>query len=113
MPHCIVEYSVELEDVLTPAMLMEAVHDGALGSGLFDGPDIKTRLVAYTHYQVGNEKKPFVHVSAKILSGRSSEQKQVLAQSILDKMRVLALANISLTVEVLDMDRSSYAKCVN
>ncbi|WP_372834076.1 5-carboxymethyl-2-hydroxymuconate Delta-isomerase [Pontibacterium sp.] len=113
MPHCIVEFSVELEDVLTPAMLMEAVYDGALGSGLFEGPDIKTRLVAYTHYQVGDEQKPFVHMSAKILSGRSSEQKQMLAQSILDKMRVLALANISLTVEVLDMDRSSYAKCVN
>ena len=113
MPHCIVEYSVELEDVLTPAMLMEAVHDGTLGSGLFDGPDIKTRLVAYTHYQVGNERKPFVHVAAKILSGRTSEQKQMLAKSILDKMRALELTNISLTVEVLDMDRSSYAKCVN
>ncbi|MGB0467090.1 MAG: 5-carboxymethyl-2-hydroxymuconate Delta-isomerase [Pontibacterium sp.] len=112
MPHCIIEYSKEIEAQFAPSVLIEAVYQAALESELFDGPDIKVRALAYTNHQSGGRKSDFVHVSLRILSGRNEAQRKHLSQSVLAHLRLLKLKEISLTVEVLDIDRSSYAKHV-
>lgn len=110
MPHCIIEHSPSL-----PATeVMPLVFEGAVESGLFDksGKDIKVRALSYEHFQTGTDKKDFIHVTLKILSGRNTAQKQALSSLVLEKLVALPYSPISMTVEVVDMDRSAYAKLV-
>ena len=108
MPHCIIEHSPNI----SPDGLMHAVFNGALHSQLFlpDGADIKVRAIAYQNFKLGDGKASFVHVIVKILAGRTDEQKQRLSQEIIEKLSDLGHQDISITVEVVDMERQSYQK---
>ena len=110
MPHCIIEYSSSIE----PLDLNQKVFQGALESNLFepDGSDIKVRSIAYEHYQTGSTQEKFIHVTLRILSGRSEQDKLLLSKSVMSKLKSIQLVSTSLTVEVVDMDRNSYAKLI-
>ncbi|AEF22823.1 5-carboxymethyl-2-hydroxymuconate Delta-isomerase [Pseudomonas fulva] len=111
MPHCIIEHSASLNgDALLPL-----IFSGALNTGLFesDGSDIKVRSIAYQSYLTGPERSDFVHVTIKILSGRTTEQKQILSKSVLAQLQTIERPHCSLTVEVADIDRASYSKVVS
>lgn len=108
MPHCIVEHSSELD----AATLVKAVHQGAIQSELFDCAAIKTRAISYQHHCGDDAFKHFVHVNLKILSGRTEQQKAKLSNIVLEQLKALNLSRISLTVEVSDLHRESYAKAV-
>ncbi len=112
MPHCIVEYSNEIEKSVEPTQLINAVYQGALKSDLFEDEDIKTRSIAFENYQSGSIKKAFVHVTVKILSGRNSEQKKKLANLILSQLRMIDFPSTLLTVEVVEIEKESYAKAM-
>ncbi|MEW6992575.1 5-carboxymethyl-2-hydroxymuconate Delta-isomerase [Colwelliaceae bacterium 6441] len=108
MPHCIIEHSSSIE----PVDLNKKVFLGALESNLFEpnGGDIKVRSIAYEHYLTGSSKGSFIHVTLRILSGRSEQDKLLLSNSVMSKLKSIQLASASLTVEVVDIDRNSYAK---
>lgn len=108
MPHCIIEHSSPIE----PADLTQKVFQGALESNLFepDGSDIKVRSIVYEHYQTGSNKENFIHVTLRILSGRSEQDKHLLSNSVMSKLQSIPLVAASLTVEIVDMDRNSYSK---
>ena len=108
MPHCIIEHSEGLDNI----ELLQTVYQGALNSGLFNKHDIKTRAIAYDFFQTASEKQNFIHVVVKILSGRSTEQKTILSSEILTQLESLTLSDLSLTVEIVDIDKASYAKQV-
>ena len=110
MPHCVIEHAASLD----AGALVPAVFAAAKSAGLFepDGADIKVRAIAYDHYLTGPAKSDFVHVSIRLLSGRTVEQKQLLSQAVLAQLQTLALPRCSLTVEVIDIERASYAKVI-
>ncbi|WP_428034941.1 5-carboxymethyl-2-hydroxymuconate Delta-isomerase [Amphritea sp.] len=110
MPHCIIEYSDTLRSQLSPLTLMQTVYNGALTSGLFEGPDIKTRALAYEDFLTGADPAPFIHVTIRILSGRTDEQKQRLSSTVQKGLTEMGLTGISITVEVVDIHSSSYGK---
>ncbi len=115
MPHCVIEYSRPLEAVVSPQTLMESVHQGAVSSELFDERAIKVRARPYEHYRVAvgaEQEMRFIHVTARILSGRSLEQKQWLSSILLKALEGIPLRNITITVEVVDMEREVYAKSI-
>ncbi len=115
MPHCVIEYSRPLEAVVSPQTLMESVHQGAVSSGLFDESAIKVRALPYDHFRVAVDAEQgmrFIHVTARILSGRSLEQKQRLSSILLKAIEGVPLDNVSITVEVVDMEREVYAKSI-
>lgn len=112
MPHCIIEYSKSLESEVEPSRLLNSVFEGALNSQLFEAADIKTRALPFNHYMSGTIRQSFVHVTAKILSGRNVEQRNSLAKSILDQLSELFFSEVSLTVEICEIERSSYAKVI-
>ncbi|UXI03865.1 5-carboxymethyl-2-hydroxymuconate Delta-isomerase [Photobacterium sp. TY1-4] len=110
MPHCIIEYSKGLEAAISPDELSSTVFEGALASGLFTPADIKTRVIPYTSYQVGETTAGFIHVTARILAGRNETKKKNLSHQILERLQQLDQPNTSYTVEVVDIDVASYAK---
>lgn len=112
MPHCIIEYSKDLEQTLSSKQLLNATFQGALASELFSEGDIKTRTVVFDHYQSGTIKSSFIHVTARILSGRNLAQRTLLSTKILAELTKLSCKSTSLTVEVVEIEKSSYAKIV-
>jgi 5-carboxymethyl-2-hydroxymuconate isomerase len=112
MPHCIIEYSAQLKNTVKPIQLISAVYNGAFTSELFESNDIKTRVICFDEYQAGSVKANFIHVIAKILSGRTLEQRNMLSHAILNELHMLNCSATSLTVEVVEMERESYAKVI-
>lgn len=51
-------------------------------------------------------------MALKILSGRTSEQKLSLSNAVIKELVALAYNDVSITVEVVDMDRDSYRKVI-
>ncbi|MBF8730603.1 5-carboxymethyl-2-hydroxymuconate Delta-isomerase [Pseudomonas guariconensis] len=116
MPHLNLEYSDNLADLNVDLLLMRLNHT-LVGSGQFaDELDIKSRAQAFSHYRVGTApvERAFAHVRLAILSGRSPEVKKQLSASLLAVLQEAIAAreglDIQLCVEVLDIDRESYAK---
>ena len=112
MPHCIIEYSKGIESTIDVSTLVSAVYQGALSSALFAPEDIKCRAIPYAHYHAGGDRVDFIHVVLKILRGRDTQQKTSLSRHVLTALEHLPLTNISLTVEVVDIETSSYQKTV-
>ena len=112
MPHCIIDYSIEIAEEIDIDALLAAVHDGAMASGLFPEYDIKTRALGYRHHRTGQTRDSFVHVALHLLSGRSEAQKAQLSESVLAKIEPLLPAVVSVGVEICEIHRDSYRKRV-
>lgn len=110
MPHCIIEFSKTLD--INPVQLVKAVHQALVESALFDSSHIKTRAVAYEHFQLGDTSRDFIHLTIRLHGGRSSKQKQHLTTSVLHALEKLRLTATTITAEAVDIDRDSYAKLV-
>lgn len=112
MPHCIIEYSENLDQEVPPVEWLEAVKKACQDSELFDGPDIKVRAMPYRHFSTTGPEDAFVHVTVCVLSGRSTEQRQRLSQRILESLTQFSLTRVSFSVDICNMDREIYAKRV-
>ncbi len=112
MPHCIIEYSKDLEDRVEPSALISAVHNGAVASKLFDESHIKTRTRFYVNYKTGTGDNAFIHVTASILSGRTIDQKKNLSNSILSQLEKLDVSAVTITVQICDIETETYTKVV-
>ncbi|MDG9881622.1 5-carboxymethyl-2-hydroxymuconate Delta-isomerase [Pseudomonas putida CSV86] len=116
MPQLHLEYSANLRDLDTDKALLR-LNSALVASGQFgDEVDIKSRAVAHETFRVGIApvERAFVHVKLALLSGRSPEIKRQLSASLLEALKdVLAVPagiDTQLCVEILDIDRDSYAK---
>lgn len=108
MPHCIIEHS----QTINAQTLIDAVHQGAIDSQLFDTAAIKTRTISYEYHRCDDHVDHFVHVNCKILSGRTDKQKDELSKAVLKRLADCGLENISITVEISDLNRACYSKKV-
>lgn len=112
MPHCIVEYSQNLEQEVPPADWLEVVKAACLASGIFEGPDVKLRGIPYKNFMTSGKEDAFVHVTIRMLSGRPIEQRRALSHLVLEALESFSLKDVSFTVEVCEMERDTYAKKV-
>jgi 5-carboxymethyl-2-hydroxymuconate isomerase len=110
VPHCIVEYSPQIAEKLPIEQIMHAVYKGANQSELFEPEDIKVRAQAFEHFYSMARKKSFVHVNLKILSGRDLTKRKKLSESVIKQLERLGIELASITVEVTNIERESYAK---
>lgn len=108
MPHCVIDYSEDLSSKVDAIIF--AVFSGARESQLFDECDIKIRALSFSKYTVGISDDSFVHVSSKILSGRSADQKLQLNKGIVERIKELNFKHCLITAEVIDIERDSYSK---
>jgi 5-carboxymethyl-2-hydroxymuconate isomerase len=112
MPHAIIEHSDLSSLGIDADALLDAVFEGMLASDLFQVADVKARISPVGATRNGTDNFSFIHVTARILSGRTLEQRQVLSQSVLHQLAALGSSAASISVEVCDIERESYAKVV-
>lgn len=117
MPHLTLEYTRNLGR-LDPSAALAALNAAMAGSGLFEEADIKSRAIALDSFMIGTAPAPraFAHVRIALLAGRSSEQRKTLADAALAALSATLHApagtELQLSVEMVDLDRPSYAKAV-
>jgi len=110
MPHIIVEYPEQaINNADIPAILRTA-HDSIVASKLYKAPQIKTRAYPFKDYTYAGGSDPYIHVQARICSGRDDNNRNQLSQVILSGLQALKIPISVITVEVVDMDRTSYAR---
>jgi len=112
LPHIILEYP---ERCLSEPQVNEAlrsIHSSAAASDLFEKSHIRTRAYAFKQYTHGDEANdaPYMHIQARIKSGRDADKKKGLSDSILQGLQCLGLPVGVITIEVIDMNRESYSK---
>jgi len=110
MPHCTIEYSKELEKEIKPSELIDKVYRGTINSNLFTDTDIKTRAIPFKNYQIGDKKANFIHVTIRIWSGRSQEQRKILSEAILNEFKNINIKQLSITIEICEIETESYSK---
>lgn len=111
MPHIIVEYAEAVFNEQQLNELLVSIHHNVVASDLFDESHVKTRSYAFKHFTHAGDSTPYIHVQARIKSGRDLAQKKQLSGLILSCFKTLNLpSNTVVTVEMVDMDRDTYAK---
>ncbi|MEW7981080.1 MAG: hypothetical protein G8D28_09325 [gamma proteobacterium symbiont of Phacoides pectinatus] len=108
MPHIIVEYAEQLLDAEGVGTLLEAVRMGVAASGLYKAEQIKTSAYGF-HAFTSADDRPYIHIQARIKSGRDGENARRMVRAVLSRLGALDCA---VTVEVVEMDRASYGKRV-
>src|SRR5262245_22615568 len=111
MPHRIVEYSANLEQALDIARLVAALHEAALETGVFPIGSIRTRAARRDIYRIadGHADNGFVHVQARIGTGRTAEVRQQAAEHIFARLKaetaeLFASRRLGLTLELVEID---------
>lgn len=107
MPHCIVEYSKELAKHIAIKPLLKELKSCILASNLFSEDSIKIRAISYEEFILAEKYQHFLHVKIHILSGRTEQQKQKLAQDIQSFLqKQLIKLNTCFTTEICNTDKS-------
>ena len=111
MPHLIVEYSANLEPGLDIPGLVTALHEAALETGVFPIGGIRTRAERRDVYRIadGHADNTFIHVQARIGTGRTAEVRQQAAEHIFARLKaqtanVFANRPLGLTLEIVEID---------
>ena len=110
MPHIIVEYAEQAITDQQIHSLLQVLHTAIAGSGLFEVSHIKTRAYPFRAFTHAGGSDPYIHIQARIKSGRDADNKKRLAEAMLTGLKGLAIPVTVVTVEVIDMDRASYGK---
>ncbi|EGU30061.1 5-carboxymethyl-2-hydroxymuconate isomerase [Vibrio ichthyoenteri ATCC 700023] len=115
MPHLVMEYSNSVDERVNVQGLLEDLHHAAIQSGLFDAPSLKSRALRYHHWLIGEagDSIDFIHITFELLDGRTQEQKRELSRQLMAVLQQQASHIGSLTINVRDMDKSSFQKVVN
>lgn len=119
MPHIIIEHSnnIRNQDAMIIGTAIQQFM-GNLTEGNFDPDQCKIRSLSYDNFIVGLEKNPtdFIHISIKILVGRTTEIRNKLARLSFDfaKEFVTRLSlqskRCDISVDISEMDREVYHK---
>lgn len=113
MPHIIVEYTETLASSEDVPKLLSELHYNLAMQDTVDVHAIKTRGIPVKYVVVGDGKEPdkMVHITLKILPGRSDDLKQTMALGLFSTARkILHDDRISLTVEVMELHEHSYTR---
>lgn len=116
MPHCILECSQDILQRCNQQELMQHCFDAALSSEFFTADDIKVRVITLDAQRVGEIDHSQLHIQLKILDGRSVEQRKDLSLRVMTGVHLYlkdsGLTEVSLSVEVTDIERASYSKII-
>jgi 5-carboxymethyl-2-hydroxymuconate isomerase len=111
VPHIVVEYSANLEEVLPIAKLVADVHGAVLATGTFKLGAVRTRAARRDIYAIadGDPDNAFVNVIARVASGRPLEKRRGVAEAIMGVLEketaaLIASRGLALSVYVEEID---------
>jgi 5-carboxymethyl-2-hydroxymuconate isomerase len=117
MPHCILEYSSNINDKINLKKLLHDINTMLAGTGLFNLMDIKSRAVEHDLYVVGDgdPNRAFAGLTISIFSGRPDDVKANITESALQLLKdafntTLQEKKCSITVQLVDIHRESYRR---
>jgi 5-carboxymethyl-2-hydroxymuconate isomerase len=115
MPHLVLEFTASVEEQLNIHGLFEDLHQDLLDCGLFEQDDVKSKAMRCNEWRIGHhgQSQDFIHISVALLAGRSAEQKEALSQILFETLTSQAKSVFSLSVEIREMEPSSYKKWFN
>ena len=111
MPHIIVEHTDTLN--LDWGKLLDALHTDLAEKDTIDIHAIKTRSIPVKYTLVGDQhdRDSFIHITLKLLEGRSEELRRSMAESLHAIARRHAHDNrIAISVDVVEMKTKTYVK---
>lgn len=120
MPHIIIEHSENItnQNALKIGLEIQQIM-AKITDGNFDPDQCKIRCKKYENYLVGLEKNPayFIHISIKILAGRSLEIRQNLAsqsfefvKNFYQKTTTNSSSRCDISIDIIEMAREVYKK---
>ena len=125
MPHLTIEHSLELENNLKESLTSTIIEIFAnQKEGGFDTDQCKIRFSIFDQYLVGylnQDKADFIHLTVKIMQGRTQEIKNKLAidlssllqdffKDLIKNNKIKNKSRCDISVDIIDMDKSSYQK---
>ncbi|WP_295890444.1 5-carboxymethyl-2-hydroxymuconate Delta-isomerase [uncultured Vibrio sp.] len=110
MPHFIMEFSPNIEQDVDVPELMKRIHREAIDTGVFPKGGIRTRAVKSDYYLIADEDPDnrFIHLTAKIGTGRDIEVRKAAAERIFNVFTeylepVFATRHISIGFEMIEL----------
>ncbi|WP_212524918.1 5-carboxymethyl-2-hydroxymuconate Delta-isomerase [Actibacterium sp. MT2.3-13A] len=111
MPHIVIDYSEGLDETHDLHALCRSAFEAAAATGVFADPSaIKVRARPCPYFLLGADPQSFAHVDVHLLDGRSPEQKSTVTHAVLKALETHLPTVGSLTVDIHDIARASYAK---
>lgn len=109
MPHLIVEYSTNLDSMISIGALVDAIHHAALATGIAPVDALRTRAEPRNVYRIGDghPNNAFVSIAARLGAGRTPEQKHEFLAAILEATETVLgthAANVMVSVEYQEID---------
>ena len=111
MPHIIVEHTASMN--LDMAKLLSQLHENLASQDTVQIKAIKTRAVPVQHVILGTGSwsDKMLHITLKLLPGRSDQLKRTMSQDLHDVAKKFVQDDtITITVEVMELHEASYIK---
>lgn len=119
MPHLIIEHSVNIDKNSIIVLQKEIQKIMHIAEGNFDADQCKCRSFSFAEYLVGipdQSTSSFVHITLKVLSGRTIAVRQNLSLQILEFSKKffsglnLVTKRCDISVDIVEMERDTYQK---
>lgn len=110
MPHFIIEQGNALITSDARQEAMQLIGQVGAECGFINAKDIKIRLQDYNDFLLLDGRKSFIHLTVRMLAGRTAEQKEGLTIALRDALCRQFPHVESLSIEIDDMDPISYKK---
>ncbi len=109
MPHFVIDCSQSVVEIQNPKDILQAVHEAANNSRLFDEADIKVRLNPFSKdYIVGGKQEDFIHVFANIMEGRNQKQKENLSKQVVKRLKSMFPEFAFIAMNINDFEKATY-----
>ena len=82
MPQFVIDCTSSVIASIPVEIILKEVYYTAAATQLFKPGDIKVRLRPFEYYDVGNERKEFIHVFGHIMEGRTPNQKAIFRDGL-------------------------------
>jgi len=117
MPHIVLEHSSSVENIVIENSFKKGLFDTILSNSDAKSSSVRCRFLKYENYYYPFA-RDFIHVTVKMLPGRSKAQLLIVSESIMSYIKHSVLSfdssiNINCSSEIIEIDRDTYVKWSN
>ena len=110
MPHFIIEHGNALATEVEIQSAMQTVADCVQTYDFMEAKNVKVRLLPFTHFLALDGRSSFIHITVRILEGRTDEMKTQISTSLRDAFDQAFEKVESISVDIVDMNATCYKK---